>query len=330
MEPILSIVILTYNRKQRLLNQLQSIYAQKESDQVLIEIIDNHSNYDVAEAIREEFGEERTKNLHVNINPTNYGMHANLAMPFLHCHTDWMWTLSDDDTTEIDSIATILTDINAYPSTAVFKYKINTSNSNFKETEITSLTELIDYYLHTSVDAGHLIFLSNNVYNMKKAWANFTTTLSHCYSCIAQMLPMFHILDNKDGILRMRDKQLVNFIPPEPGSGYPYLYTAVEISSTVMFKFNLSNKYYQKFGFLVTKGFSHYKLAMCALQFDDRQRGRFLYNQVYSRSFQHSGNLLDKIYYCLYNICYCLHLQLPEKGMKKIRTKIRTVFPNFR
>ena len=50
----LSIVIPTYNRKDRLIRQLRSIYNQRESSLVDIVICDNHSDYDVEAAIRSE------------------------------------------------------------------------------------------------------------------------------------------------------------------------------------------------------------------------------------------------------------------------------------
>lgn len=305
---LLTIVILTYNRKARLLKQLHSLYSQPEVNEVAIEIVDNHSNYNVYEAIKEEFGEDRISNLSVSVNPMNLGMHANLAMPFFHCKTDWLWTLSDDDETYPDSIRTILSDIEEYPETAVFKYKINTTQSSFNDTIIKSLPELIDFYLDNHVGTGHLIFLSNNVYNYKAAIDNYGSTLSHCFSCIAQMLPMFHILDAQTGIVRMREKRLVNFVRPDPGTGYPYLYTAVEINSTVLFKFNLTNKYYKKFGFLLANDFSHYRLILSALEMEDRKRGRFLYEQIYSRGFKFSGSFIDKLYNMLFYFSYYTHI----------------------
>ncbi len=329
----LTIVILTYNRKNRLLRQLHSLYAQPEVDDVFIEIIDNHSNYNVYEAVREEFGESRISNLHVTVNPLNFGMHANLAMPFFHCQSEWLWTLSDDDETAKDSIKTILRDIVDYPDTAVFKYQINTSRYLYNDTLIESLPDLIDFYLKNKVETGHLIFLSNNVYNYKKAIENFGPTLSHCYSCIAQILPMFHILDEKKGVVRMRSKVLVNFIKPEPGTGYPYLYTAVEINSTILFKFNLSNNYYKKFGFLLANDFAHYRLILCALEMEDRKRGRFLYNQVYSRGFKYSGSFIDKLYHLLFYFSYYTHIiVISYDKAYKLRSKMRETkfFKNFR
>ena len=61
----LTIIIPTYNRKQRLLKMLHSIYIQKLSQEVQILILNNASNYNVEESIVEEFGSEVTSNLTV-------------------------------------------------------------------------------------------------------------------------------------------------------------------------------------------------------------------------------------------------------------------------
>ena len=58
-EKILTICIPTYNRKERLLKQLDSLYAQPDVYQTIIQIIDNHSGYDIETAIKEHFGQEK-------------------------------------------------------------------------------------------------------------------------------------------------------------------------------------------------------------------------------------------------------------------------------
>ena len=327
----LSLVILTYNRKAKLLRQLHSIYAQPEAKNVNIEIVDNHSDYDVREAIKEEFGQEVASNINIYVNPLNIGMCANLAMPFLHCKTDWMWTLSDDDETMPGSIAMLLKDIDDFPDTAVFKYNTNGAGKEYANTEVTSLPEFIDFCEQNDMAGGWVIFLSNNVYNMKKALNFYGQTLSNCYSAIAHILPMLNILDSKAGIVRIRNAQPIHFSQPEPGhSNYPYLYTAVGVSSIAGYKYNLTYKYYKKLSFLVTKGFAHYNLCLNALEMSDRKQGRFLYETVYRNSFKNSGHFIDKLYHCFYIFCYYTHFKVDRNAALKIRERIQKLCPNFR
>lgn len=328
MDKILTIAITTYNRKERLLNQLHSIYKQPESDLVKVVIIDNHSDYNVKEAIIGEFGLEIASQIDVNINPVNFGMCANLAMPFLHCNTPWLWTLSDDDETLVDSISVIYKDIKQYPDTIMFKYAID--GGRLDNLEFTSLEQLVDYYYDRNNAGGHLIFLSNNIYSMKYAMQYYGNTLSNCFCCISQMLPMFYALNAKAGVVRFRSNSLVRYIPPIPGTGYHYLNTAVEISSIAMFPFKLTDTYHKKLGFVVCSGFSHYKLIYNALHESEKKRGKFLYNQVYNRSFKFSGNILDKIYHFYFYFGYITGITVPLDVAQKVRANVRKFFPRFR
>lgn len=329
MEKILTVAITTYNRRERLLNQLHSLYKQPESSEISIVIIDNHSNYDVRSAIIDEFGEEKCSNLKVSVNPVNFGMGANLAMPFLNCDTKWLWTLSDDDLTLEGSLKTIFEDINKDPNTLMYKYQIN-NRKTYPDTQVNSIPEIIDFYLSNKLGSGHLIFLSTNVYNMEIAMQYYGLTLTRSYCDIAQLLPVFHALDNGAGHVTFRNIPIVEFVRPEPGSSYNYLHTAVSISTTAQYQFNMSDHYHKKLGFLVTNGFSHYRIIRSALMENDRQRGKFLYEQVYNRSFKYSGSILDKAYHMLYYFCYYLHINLPYDAALKFRTFMRKYFPNFR
>ena len=71
-DKLLTICIPTYNRKSKLLKQLDSLYTQAEVYQTYIQIIDNHSDYDVELAIIEHFGKEKLSNLKIHINPVKH------------------------------------------------------------------------------------------------------------------------------------------------------------------------------------------------------------------------------------------------------------------
>ncbi len=327
----LSLVILTYNRRDKLINQLHSIFSQPESKEVNIEIIDNHSDYDVEEAIINEFGKGVTEYLRVNRHPVNYGMAANLAMPFIYCRTPWMWTLSDDDETTPGSIKMILHDIEMYPDTAMFKYNTNDAGKDYGDAIVKSLPELIDFCESKRINGGWLIFLSNNVYNTQKAIDNYGLTLSNCYSAIAHLLPLFNILDSKKGVVRIMESQPIRFNRLDAGvSSYPLLRTAVGVSSIVCFKYDLSYKYYKKLGFLVTSGFPHYLLSLNALEMPDRKQGKYLYETVYRNAFKHSGHFIDRLYHLFYLFCYVTHIKIGVKTALRFRETVRRVNPSFR
>ena len=165
MDDKLTIVIPTYNRQVRLLNLLHTIYNQPESQDILISICDNHSDYDVKEAIVNEFGAEKTSNLSVFVNKYNFGMNANLSSTFLHCDTKWMWIIGDDDEAIDGSLASILRDINDYPDTTLFKY--SNIDYHFTNTAVDNFPQFIKYVKDGGYPTGLPIFMSNNVYNME-------------------------------------------------------------------------------------------------------------------------------------------------------------------
>jgi glycosyltransferase involved in cell wall biosynthesis len=81
-DKLLTICIPTYNRESRLLKQLDSLYAQEDVYQTNIQIIDNHSDYDIESAIIDHFGKDKLSNLQIHINPVNLGLDLIYAYHF--------------------------------------------------------------------------------------------------------------------------------------------------------------------------------------------------------------------------------------------------------
>jgi glycosyltransferase involved in cell wall biosynthesis len=326
----LTIAITTFNRRERLLKQLHSIYNQAESSQISILIRDNHSDYDVLEAIHNEFGTEITSNLRVVVNELNVGMHANLAMVFWGCETDWIWTLSDDDELFQGSIKTVLNHISMAPKDTVM-LKYGSMIDLLTPTTISSLPELIDYFLINGYHTGILIFLSNNVHNMHYVRRYYNNTLSYCNCAFAHILPMMYALDNKAGKVLIKSDELIGVKEAEAGNHWNYLKIATDMSTITLQQFNLSNKYYYRLGFLFMRNFGHYGIIYHCLSESDKGRGRFLYNNIYNNSYRHSGFLLDKLYYILFKFLFFTRIPpVPFSKALMIRDKIRKVIPSLR
>jgi GT2 family glycosyltransferase len=165
-DKILTIVIPTYNRKIRLINQLRSIVLQPEYKNVEVVVLDNHSDYDIANSLKEHFSFNDLSNIELKRNPFNIGGDGNLSNSFMFCKTKYMWLLSDDDETSINSIKTILANIAENENVAMFKYSIG----NFVPEEdktISNIDEFIDYYRSGVHSSGTMIFISNNIFNME-------------------------------------------------------------------------------------------------------------------------------------------------------------------
>lgn len=310
---LLTICIPTFNRKTQLLRQLHSLYNQIECSLVEIIICDNHSDYDVKKAIVGEFGEKNIYNIHVFVNHTNVGMHANLALMFRHCQTEWMWSLSDDDEALPNSIQTILYDIKQFPDTIMFKYGISGYNK-YIEQDFASINSIIDFY-YKRYPSGHLVFLSNNVYKMSVLRDYYTNTLSYCYCAVPQLLPVFFALENHAGIVRFKAKPVVEYKKPTPGTEWNYINTALSFSIISLIPFSLTSSYYHKLSGLMMSGFSHKKIIYLCLHLADKGRGRFIYNHLYRVGFKYTGAFKDKILMIMYKCMYILNIKPPKKWL---------------
>lgn len=100
--PTLTIAIPTYNRPEQIQKQVRRILPQL-SDDIVLNIYDNHSQKPVTEL----FSEEEKKYFNIIRNSVNIGADANIARCFEFCETEWLWTLSDDDLVTLDAVAII-------------------------------------------------------------------------------------------------------------------------------------------------------------------------------------------------------------------------------
>jgi len=118
----LTILITTYNRKERLIGMLRSIEKQKMYDQCEIVISDNASNYDVKKTIKENFNKDFCDTITIHRWAFNTGMSTNMSISFSLVNTDWCLYLSDDDEMTNSSIEKILSDIKENPNAIAIKY----------------------------------------------------------------------------------------------------------------------------------------------------------------------------------------------------------------
>ena len=80
----LSIVIPTYNRREKLLRQLHAIFGQPESKDIDVTVLDNHSDYDCDESVYADFPKESYPNLRVITHPYNIGGNMNISLCFYY------------------------------------------------------------------------------------------------------------------------------------------------------------------------------------------------------------------------------------------------------
>lgn len=222
MDNCLSVLIPTYNRKERLICTLKALSQQTRSDFSII-ISDNCSPYepnDVISTLPVDF----QKRVKIEKNSFNVGATANIVGLFLKARTKWVWLLSDDDSPEIDSVEKIYQEINLIgkENVGVIHFPVFDMEWGFGERkDFTDLEEYIDYYWtmltgnNTMAKRGDLIFLSNKVYNMDVCSYAMEFTNMYSHTRVSQLLPMIKILYDRRGSVRYVDKRIVKYLEPE-------------------------------------------------------------------------------------------------------------------
>lgn len=319
----LTIIIPTYNRKERLLNQLRSIYVQPSSSNVEIVILDNCSNYNVKKTIESTFGKEQTKNLEVISHPYNIGLALNIAMPFYYCKTNWLWIISDDDETLPHSIETILNDIKNYPDISVLKYSLK-GHSQHNNTEIKDLEELTNYYKQPNHSQGEFIFISNGVFNIRKLTPILGDVIAYAYCAVAGILPMVFSLDKGIGNVLMRSEEIVIYKAPEKGTEWNYYKITISLVGILDYPYQMSGKQMLK----LMKCFDHFSFFSfinSLFQLNDKEKTKIYFDKVYNVIFKNK-NIVKRLFY---NIIFFLYYYLNintmhiinylKSNLKKIR-----------
>ena len=225
---LLSICIPTYNRKERLIAQLESICSQPRAKEIPIIISDNHSCYSVADEVAPLF--EGRLNLRVCRFGANTSMLVNLCSGFLYSQTEWVWMLGDDDRTAPDSIAKILEDVESAPGdVSLIKYSLEGEFFPAHEDEsVYSFPEFINQYkrlLKASPErkveiAGSCAFISAYVFRPGLMEKYLHTSFFYGYNHLAFFAPSLFAF--KDGIgMKFSSSRIVRYIQPEEGKHWP-------------------------------------------------------------------------------------------------------------
>lgn len=236
-----SIVIPTYNRKDRLIRELKSIFLQPLSGEIYIQILDNGSEYNVQKALTEAFSETQLAHLDVISYPINIGGSLNICMPFFYCKTKWMWILSDDDEVNPDSLETIFSDIENHPNIGVFKYSYTGYiHLQYEDETYSSMEEVVG--LTGKKKQTEFMLCSNAVYNMKVLEPYRGRIIQYAYNNIGAFNPICIMLDEHAGCLMTRSAVLLDYKETTPGSGWDSFKLYIECGTFFDYPFNTSGK----------------------------------------------------------------------------------------
>lgn len=236
-----SIIIPTYNRKKSLVKAIRAILVQPQSKDVHIVLLDNGSNYNVDEALKQNFSESELANIELISYPVNIGASLNICMPFFYCKTKWLWILSDDDEANPDSLQIIFDDIEKYPDTGIFKYSFTGYiNTQYEDEVYSSLEEVVGMTGKPKQTA--FMLCSNGVYNLDVLQPYRGDIIRYAYNNIGAYNPICIMLDEHAGTLMTRSKSILDYKRPEAGTGWSSFRLYMEVGSFLDYPFKCSGK----------------------------------------------------------------------------------------
>lgn len=212
-QPLLSIIITTYNRELPLMEQLRSIECQGYFEGYKIYVVDNCSNYDVTKSLRKHFDEPFLSRIELIKRPYNIGGDLNILLSFQIPDTSWMWLLSDDDITSPGSLEQILNDIDDHNDDNIcwLKYSIEGFRS-FVPCTINTVLDFFKYFTTNSFSGGEMIFMSNNVYKLEPIRKWITESAIWNGTAMEQIvLPLLAIKYGNEKMMFI-DKPVTNYV----------------------------------------------------------------------------------------------------------------------
>jgi len=208
----LSICIPTYNRKEYLIELLDSIFSQindENRDLIQICISDNFSS-DNSKKLIEKYIETDKVEIILNINESNIGPDLNFLKVVEIATGDYCWLMGSDDVLNLNALDLVLSKINNNPSISVFlgnrdecdKFlKFNKKGSWLDPSiiginvDFTKDDQTIDYFNYCRSLGGVFSFLSSVIVK-KSEWDKVVFDYSFVGSAYSHVYMVFSILNN--------------------------------------------------------------------------------------------------------------------------------------
>jgi len=217
----LTVIIPTYNRRLRLEKTLSLLKLQTNPNFNVL-ILDDNSNYSVDEIVGKQEPEFASK-IRVERNIGNLGLAGNTATAFAKVEEGWVWTLADDDVPSIYAIELIHQEIEKTDGLGIILFSIWEMGKYMTDShvEFNDLDGMLLFYNNVMNEeknnsvGGDFIFFSNKIYNMKYAKKYLKEVYSYLYTTIPQNMPILFGLDNKELKVRISNKKIVSYSPPD-------------------------------------------------------------------------------------------------------------------
>lgn len=202
---MLSIIIPTYNRKEKLLRNLSLLDNLGYVDSCEIIVLDNNSDQCLQKVVNDIY----QGRVLYHRQKINTGLCHALIYPFLHCQTNWLWVLGDDD--EPEMFSKDLLNILRYTKSDFLKFSIFPEEDKYS-TKIITLGELCVEYEGHDYTTGELLFVSNGIYNYKSLLDKglLKEAFEYSHTAIGHLMPIIFGLSKNQVIYELRSERLVS------------------------------------------------------------------------------------------------------------------------
>lgn len=163
----LSILIPSYKRPEQLAHTLSRLVGQCREHQVRIRILDNASPYRVSDLVESRFAAFADL-IDVVRNAVNIGAEANVCRCYELAESEWFWMLGDDDNPSLDSIGTILSEIDKVDNCCGF-ICFSTSKCRFTKNQLLRGGEDFWLFVNRHDALNNMSFISSGVYRTSSA-----------------------------------------------------------------------------------------------------------------------------------------------------------------
>lgn len=221
MPEILTIAIPTYNRRNQLERLVQAIVPVLTAEVCLL-IVDNHSDYSVAEALENVLGHIPQTQVKIVRNPTNIGMMPNLLRCYELAKTEWVWILGDDDLPSPNALQNMLAAIRKFPGATAINFTSGLAEFfDFKRPDYI-VAETIAQLAKSLDSFGNLLFISANVYRTEVMLSQLRVGYMQMQSAGAHVSMLLTALQEGRGACVLHPTRIVEWERPTAGHSWNY------------------------------------------------------------------------------------------------------------
>lgn len=287
MPSLLTIVIPTYNRNEKLLKNINHLLPQL-TDGVSILILDNCSVVPVTITLAGIL--KAYPNIKVITNEINIGGHGNFIKGILAVQSPWLWLLGDDDFASPDAISLITSTINQNPDIGYINFSEGNTAARSEEIIYSNKESLIDGL----DDFGNFLFISVGVFQVALIQKGIRQMYEFAYSHAPQVALVLYAFDLNPKFTVMLSHKVIIAKNNINVTEWSWLDVSISISIIYEMASNISNNAKRKWmGHIL----SHvrtpagvYKL-LSAKNFhnNDFSHSLYVYDQIFLRSIKGAG-----------------------------------------